>query len=134
MIIQPTNRRMQCEPQNTWPDGMADRLTETTGGNACPPPPNTAVIGGWYISGGFTSPYVRDITGAVAEFGGAVRFEPTLVQASDGTTRSVSAMVQARQYDGGWRDFDALDASEVRTLSRQLDAMADLLDSWAGVR
>ncbi|WP_078307355.1 hypothetical protein [Mycobacterium sp. 96-892] len=114
---------------------MADRLAETTGGNACPMPPNAAQVGGWYISGGFTSPYIRTVTGDLAALGGELRIVPTLMQASDGTTRSVSAVVQTRQYDGDWRDyFEALDATEVRTLSRQLDAMADLLDSWAGVR
>lgn len=122
------------EQPSSWPVGMAERIEETTGDNPCALPPNATGVGVWCISGGFTNPYIRDITGDVAELGGAVRIEPTLVQASDRTIRAVSAMVQARQYDGSWRVFDALDASEVRTLSRQLDAMADLLDSWAGVR
>lgn len=124
----------QPVPSTTWPEGMDERIAETAWGK-CSPPPNAAHVGDWCISGGFTNPYTRTIEGAPAELDDWVRFVPTCIQLSDGAVRSAYVGLDRMSYNGKWLDTGlGLNADETRALARQLDAMADLLDSWAGER
>ncbi|SHP76910.1 Uncharacterised protein [Mycobacteroides abscessus subsp. abscessus] len=124
------------EQPSRCPVGMADRLAETTGAGACPVPPGAVEVSRWYITeGDFSKPYTRTIEGKPVALEDWVRFVPSCIQSSNGTTRSVVVALERTSYDGRWLDTGlGLNADETRALARQLDAMADRLDSWAGER